>query len=69
MGKLHLLSKTNAWVTTKIGMSDFEAEVEVPLPKEEGESCESREIHDFFELDEDSILLKGRRICFFYEFD
>lgn len=35
-GELHLLSKTNVWVTTKIEMSDFEAELEVFLPKEEG---------------------------------
>ncbi len=35
-GELHLLSKTNCWVTTEIQMSDFEAEIEVLMPKEEG---------------------------------
>lgn len=35
-GELHLLSKTNVWVTTKIEMSDFEAELEVFLPEEKG---------------------------------
>ena len=35
-GDLHLLSKTNCWVTTEIQMSDFEAEIEVLMPKEEG---------------------------------
>lgn len=35
-GELHLLSKTNVWVTTKIEMSDFEAELEVFLPDEPG---------------------------------
>ncbi len=35
-GELHLLSKTNVWVTTKIEMSDFEAELEVFLPGEKG---------------------------------
>jgi len=35
-GELHLLSKTNLWVTTKIEMSDFEAELEVFLPEEPG---------------------------------
>lgn len=34
--ELHLLSKTNVWVTTKIEMSDFEAELEVFLPAEPG---------------------------------
>ena len=31
-GELHLLSKTNCWVTTEIQMSDFEAEIEVLMP-------------------------------------
>lgn len=35
-GELHLLSKKNVWVMTKLEMSDFEAEVEVFLPKEPG---------------------------------
>lgn len=35
-GELHLLSRTNVWVTSKIEMSDFEAELEVFLPKEPG---------------------------------
>ena len=35
-GELHLLSKTNVWVTSKIEMDDFEAELEVFLPKEPG---------------------------------
>lgn len=35
-GELHLLSKTNVWVATDLKMSDFEAELEVFLPKEEG---------------------------------
>jgi len=34
--ELLLLSKTNVWVTTKIEMSNFEAELEVFLPKEPG---------------------------------
>ena len=34
-GELHLLSKTNCWVTTERQMSDFEAEIEVLMPKEE----------------------------------
>ena len=34
--ELHLLSKTNVWVTTKIEMADFEAELEVFLPEEPG---------------------------------
>ena len=32
-GELHLLSKTNVWVTSKIEMDDFEAELEVFLPR------------------------------------
>ncbi|MEN8694996.1 MAG: 3-keto-disaccharide hydrolase [Akkermansiaceae bacterium] len=35
-GELHLLSKTNVWVMTELEMGDFEAELEVLLPKEEG---------------------------------
>ena len=35
-GELQLLSKTNCWVTTKVEMADFEAELEVMLPAEEG---------------------------------
>ncbi|MEN8772167.1 MAG: DUF1080 domain-containing protein [Akkermansiaceae bacterium] len=35
-GELHLLSKTNVWVTTSLEMSDFEAELEVFLPEEPG---------------------------------
>ena len=35
-GELHLLSKVNVWVTTKIEMTDFEAELEVFLPDEPG---------------------------------
>lgn len=35
-GELHLLSKVNVWVTTKIEMADFEAELEVFLPDEPG---------------------------------
>ena len=35
-GELHLLSKTNVWVTSKIEMDDFEAELEVFLPEEPG---------------------------------
>lgn len=35
-GELHLLSKTNVWVTTTIEMADFEAELEVFLPDEPG---------------------------------
>lgn len=35
-GELHLLSKTNVWVTTALQMSDFEAELEVMLPDEPG---------------------------------
>jgi len=35
-GELHLLSKTNVWVTTKVEMSNFEAELEVFLPKDPG---------------------------------
>ena len=35
-GELHLLSKTNVWVTSKIEMDDFEAELEVFLPREPG---------------------------------
>ena len=33
-GELHLLAKTNVWVTSKIEMDDFEVELEVFLPKE-----------------------------------
>ncbi len=33
-GELHLLSKTNCWVTTEVEMADFEAELEVLLPAE-----------------------------------
>lgn len=35
-GELHLLSKVNVWVTTKIEMDDFEAELEVFLPDDPG---------------------------------
>ena len=35
-GELHLLAKTNVWVTSKIEMGDFEAELEVFLPEEPG---------------------------------
>lgn len=35
-GELHLLAKTNVWVTSKIEMGDFEAELEVFLPVEPG---------------------------------
>ena len=35
-GELHLLTKTNCWVTTEIQMADFEAELEVMLPAEPG---------------------------------
>ncbi|MGC6456737.1 MAG: 3-keto-disaccharide hydrolase, partial [Akkermansiaceae bacterium] len=35
-GELHLLSKTNVWVTTKLEMADFEAELEVLLPDYQG---------------------------------
>ncbi|MGC6564710.1 MAG: sulfatase-like hydrolase/transferase [Akkermansiaceae bacterium] len=35
-GELHLLSKTNVWVTTKVEMADFEAELEVLLPDYQG---------------------------------
>ena len=31
-GELHLLTKTNCWVTTKTEMGDFEVELEVKLP-------------------------------------
>ena len=35
-GELHLLSKVNVWVATKIEMDDFEAELEVFLPDDPG---------------------------------
>lgn len=35
-GELHLLTKTNCWVTSDLQMSDFEAELEVMLPAEAG---------------------------------
>ena len=35
-GELHLMSKSNVWVTTDIQMSDFEVELEVMLPEYEG---------------------------------
>ena len=34
--ELHLLSKTNCWVTTDLQMSDFEVEIEVLMPEYEG---------------------------------
>ena len=35
-GELHLLSKTNCWVTTDIEMADFEVEIEVLMPEYQG---------------------------------
>lgn len=35
-GELHLLSKTNVWVVSKLELADFEAELEVFLPDEPG---------------------------------
>jgi hypothetical protein len=35
-GELHLLSKTNVWVVSKLELADFEAELEVFLPVYEG---------------------------------
>ena len=35
-GELHLLSKTNCWVTSDLQLTDFEAELEVLLPPEPG---------------------------------
>ena len=35
-GELHLLSKTNVWVVSKVEMADFEAELEVLLPEYQG---------------------------------
>jgi hypothetical protein len=35
-GELHLLSKTNVWVVSKVEMADLEAELEVLLPEYQG---------------------------------
>lgn len=35
-GELHLLSKTNVWVVSKLELADFEVELEVFLPEEPG---------------------------------
>lgn len=35
-GELHLLSKTNVWVVSKLELADFEVELEVFLPEDPG---------------------------------
>lgn len=44
-GELHLLTKTNCWVTSDIKMANFEAELEVLLPPEPGFNSEIGRAH------------------------